>query len=205
MSTKPFTIIEAALFMDEHHKGWANKINTDELNMGNGEKCIFGQLYGHYIYGLAKHSLVYGSIVDNPFGVSADRGQWIQQIKERLAIGTFKWAFGQVKQGKKVRRKSWPANQVFQQATAISALSTEDVDATNWELVPDKLTLADLKVGAEFVFIYKDKNPCSRMSMIMKKVEISGQYGVFYLDRQNNTVYREINNDEVKLSADCPF
>ena len=41
-----------AKFLDEKHPGWENKINLETLAMNSSWRCILGQLYGSFAYGV---------------------------------------------------------------------------------------------------------------------------------------------------------
>lgn len=44
-------------FLDHADPGWAEGIDPDRLNMGDGCACVFGQRYGTYTEGHLRHQL----------------------------------------------------------------------------------------------------------------------------------------------------
>ena len=79
--------------------------------------------------------------------------------------GTFMWAVAQMKEGKKATREEWSAyvyyflkdtiKQRCINGTEICATITElDIEATDWEVVEDKQTLASKNLCGKTVQIY---------------------------------------------------
>lgn len=40
--------LRGALHLDEHHPGWAKKINLETFNLDDATKCVVGQVSGYY-------------------------------------------------------------------------------------------------------------------------------------------------------------
>ena len=49
-----------ALLLDERFPGWANQVDTRNLEIRNCRDCILGQLYGEYFHGVRQLGLVEG-------------------------------------------------------------------------------------------------------------------------------------------------
>lgn len=66
--------------LDRVYPGWEHEIDLDELRMMDGNKCVGGQLYGHY--GKAKKALGIRSGVEYGFVELTD--EWRAAIIGRL-------------------------------------------------------------------------------------------------------------------------
>lgn len=53
-------IAQGINFLNNVYPGWVDKINLNELDMGNSRKCIIGQLYGDYCDIIEKLESEYG-------------------------------------------------------------------------------------------------------------------------------------------------
>jgi hypothetical protein len=69
-------LIEAAMkgakFLDARDPGWAHKVDPITLDMGSGELCVFGQLYGYYFEGLERYHFRNGEQYTYGFSLNAD-------------------------------------------------------------------------------------------------------------------------------------
>lgn len=93
-----------AKLLDEHFIGWASKINTTDLNMSDGLRCILGQLYGGYSKGLNhlrltnSEGIVLGFASNRVECVETLRAEWVREIKARApkdsAFISLVYAFG---------------------------------------------------------------------------------------------------------------
>jgi hypothetical protein len=45
-------VLDGAAMLDEHHPGWAAKIDVDKLCLKDCSSCVLGQVYGDYEDGL---------------------------------------------------------------------------------------------------------------------------------------------------------
>jgi hypothetical protein len=43
---------QGARFLDGFTPGWADEIDPQQLDIADGDRCVLGQLYGHYGYGV---------------------------------------------------------------------------------------------------------------------------------------------------------
>lgn len=55
-------VAHGAAYMDEHRPGWADEINTDRFDIGNGDWCIIAQTFGkdRPDWSLSKNKYEYG-------------------------------------------------------------------------------------------------------------------------------------------------
>lgn len=50
-------VSQGAKLLDKQNPQWYTKIDTDILQLQDCDRCILGQLYHHYIYGLSRVDL----------------------------------------------------------------------------------------------------------------------------------------------------
>lgn len=79
----PDSIEAAAKILDAEYPKWATRIKIDQLNFGEIDKCIMGQLYGNYSSGIVK---LFEFNCDNIFGSNANKDLWINEINKRYIL-----------------------------------------------------------------------------------------------------------------------
>jgi hypothetical protein len=48
---------DGAAWLDEHHPGWAERINLDTFDLRSGSMCVLGQLFGDFDEAVSKYNL----------------------------------------------------------------------------------------------------------------------------------------------------
>lgn len=80
----PTTVKEAAQLLDDYDPKWYTKINTDELDMQNGMRCILAQTCGKYY---DQHPMIKEwYAVGGPFSSAVDKAEWVAEIANRIAV-----------------------------------------------------------------------------------------------------------------------
>jgi hypothetical protein len=88
---------KGAAWLDKHRPGWANKVDTEHLDMGDAWYCIWGQLAGDYNekplrFWLSGSAVRYGFLYDpyegRYFDVPRLNKAWRAEIDQRRAPAT---------------------------------------------------------------------------------------------------------------------
>lgn len=84
-------VAQGAALLDQARPGWFNEINIEELNMATGDKCILGQLYGTYFYGMDVLDICWGHNfgfnVHNRGSYTELQENWLKEIEKRRNAG----------------------------------------------------------------------------------------------------------------------
>lgn len=72
-----------ARLLDEKNPGWAWDINLDKLDMSSCYRCVLGQLYDGYSYGLGQIGLLHE--IDWEYGFDAMTGTARRDVDEQMA------------------------------------------------------------------------------------------------------------------------
>ena len=91
MYTYPTSIQHAATQLDHIDKNWFRRIELDDLSMYSCQRCILGQVFGHYRNAMAKifdkkpnpNDLTMPEETDLVYGCFADVHLWKQEILKR--------------------------------------------------------------------------------------------------------------------------
>lgn len=181
----PTSICEAALLLDRVKPGWENRIDKNRINMSGGSFCILGQLYGGYYNGTIelfgfKYGSSGGKTGDSIFGTQTDEKYWIKEIDKRLALKQdFTWAVEQLKEDKKVRRKSW-LNKGFYLYNISGNVHgfkndrftffIEDFSSTDWEIYTPEMLVRQgsrIKMGSnEYIVAKFDINKMCLINLV---------------------------------------
>lgn len=82
-------VAAAADYLDTIFPNWEDKIDVADINMKHNTKCILGQLYGEFCFGLKTISDIHGVKIPNKsvaFGVFADVDAWKYEIEKRRKV-----------------------------------------------------------------------------------------------------------------------
>ena len=82
---------QGAKFLDKVYPDWDTKIDTEKLDIANSNRCVFGQLYGHFSTGMVMldHDLCRGQelgVHASPFQVGRYQRltkDWVRLIDKR--------------------------------------------------------------------------------------------------------------------------
>lgn len=205
----PSNIEEAAKILDKVMPEWYKKIDLKILNLREGKRCILGQLYGNYDAGMKHIFNVDMSYTENRdiflhdkvFGMSARVLEWEFKINKRLKEGgvNFLEALALMKQGKKVRRKSWynsyyislnkDSGAIFTNEGTRYVYCVSDLEATDWQEY-EYNTIDDLNVG-DLVTLHSDTLLPSLVDVVCTIVQdIDGNKHIL----GNNTIYKNIDS-----------
>lgn len=68
-------VLDGAAFLDEHHPGWAAKIDVKKLCLQDCSQCVLGQVYGDYDDGLTELN-IRTSPINMGFNTSDGDADW---------------------------------------------------------------------------------------------------------------------------------
>lgn len=148
----PNSISDAAKILDKVKPDWHNKIDISALNMVEGDDCILGQLYHHYIDGMEEiFCLDLEDVPDNDpiylgdsiFGKLASKEDWIKEINSRRTV-SFSVALEAMKNGKKTKRSWWGAKSWIKIKDGVFVWAdTENITRLDSEILNDDWVVCD--------------------------------------------------------------